>query len=205
MFVDPKIYTQIKLKEFNFEDNFINATTHLFEQMCILSEYAGCFRLSVELYIIAKYYGYEPKLKYGICINTVSECKFDHVWLEINGITIDLAIYGNINFRPFKSSKDQPQYTPIIEKTELLQVKNSPDTMTKRFYYKECNIDRHWDDKSMIDAINTKTIRQYLDDGIKHINMYFEIECCVNPVFSEHFLATILKIANETKLSEFKV
>lgn len=90
-------YIQNQLRDFN--SKFVNCAIRCFNCIEKVEEPDGCLSNSVVLFICAKEYGYDPVLCYGLC--QYDGKKFYHTWLEVNGIVIDIAIYGNVNFSPF--------------------------------------------------------------------------------------------------------
>lgn len=90
-------YIQNQLKGFN--PKFVDCVVRCFNTVDQIHEPDGCLSNSVALFICAKEYGYNPVLCYGLC--ELAGNKFYHVWLEINGIIIDISIYGNVNFNPY--------------------------------------------------------------------------------------------------------
>lgn len=81
-----------------FKPEFVKCVIRCFEFIDSIQQPDGCLSNSVALYICAKEFGYRPKLCYGLC--ELEGMSFYHVWLEINGIVVDLSIYGNVNFSP---------------------------------------------------------------------------------------------------------
>lgn len=102
-------YIQKKLEKFNPE--FVECVSRCFCQIEESKEPDGCLSNTVALYVCAKEYGYSPKICYGLCSFQGKE--FYHAWLEIDGIVIDMSIYGNINFCPFPTW-DSKLDTPYI-------------------------------------------------------------------------------------------
>ena len=90
-------YIQNQLKGFN--PKFIDCVTRCFNLIEQHQEPDGCLSNSIALYICAKEYGYNPVLCYGLC--ELDGIEFYHSWIEIDGIVIDLSIYGNVNYSPF--------------------------------------------------------------------------------------------------------
>ena len=90
-------YIQNQLKGFN--PKFIDCVTRCFNLIEQYQEPDGCLSNSILLFICAKEYGYDPVLCYGLC--ELDGIAFYHAWLEIDGIVIDLSIYGNVNYSPF--------------------------------------------------------------------------------------------------------
>ena len=201
-------YIKDKIEQFNFSEEFAEATLDLFDKMCILQWYGESFRLSVEQYLIARYYGYDAKIKYGLCTdskNTVTSrsknnVTYRHVWVEVGGIIIDLAIFGKVNFKPFEIGGHEYTYYPCIGKANYLK---DPKT-DSRFQYEECDIEKRWSHRGMID--DTKlTIYQFLKKEIKKENIYIEVESAIKPENRGQFLKEIDTIAKETNLSQFRI
>jgi hypothetical protein len=103
-------YIQNQLKGFNRK--FIDCVIRCFNLIEKYQEPNGCLSDSVALFICAKEYGYMPKLCYGLC--SVDGIEFYHAWLEIDTTIIDLAIYGNINYRVSPLIQKQKLDTPYI-------------------------------------------------------------------------------------------
>lgn len=90
-------YIQNQLKGFN--PKFVDCVVRCFNMIDQTHESDGGLFNSVALFICAKEYGYSPVLCYGLC--ELEGKKFYHAWLEINGIIIDMSIYGTVNFNPY--------------------------------------------------------------------------------------------------------
>lgn len=82
-----------------YKPEFINCVVRCFDMIDQNSEPDGCLSNTVALYICAKEYGYSPEICYGLC--SLDGKQFYHAWLELDGIVIDLSIYGNVNFSSF--------------------------------------------------------------------------------------------------------
>ena len=90
-------YIQEQLK--GFDPKFVDCVVRCFSLIEQSQEPDGCLSDSIALFICAKEYGYQPSLCYGLC--RLEGVKFYHAWIEIDGIIIDMAIYGNVNYSPF--------------------------------------------------------------------------------------------------------
>lgn len=113
-------YINTQLSGFNPE--FVKCVIRCFEFIERIHQPDGCLSNSIALFLCAKYYGYEPNLCYGLC--KFEGQPFYHAWLEINGIIIDLSIYGNVNFNPIARLIWKTQLsTPYIGKYDTAIVK----------------------------------------------------------------------------------
>ena len=81
-----------------YKPEFINCVTRCFNIIDQSGEPDGCLSNTIALYICAKEYSYSPEICYGLC--SLDGKPFYHAWLELDGIVIDLSIYGNVNFSP---------------------------------------------------------------------------------------------------------
>lgn len=110
-------YIQNQLK--NFNPQFIDCIIRCFNYEEQIKSHNDCLTGTVALYVCAKRYGYDAKICYGLC--SLDNNEFYHVWLEINHIIIDIAIYGNVNYSPY-SMWDLTLETPYIGTYEESQV-----------------------------------------------------------------------------------
>lgn len=108
----------------------------------------GCLSNTAALYICAKSFGYNPIICYGLC--NLDGRDFYHAWLEINGIIIDLSIYGNINYSPY-SMWNYTIDTPFIG-----------EYSDSNISYGRFKFDQDWS-KSLIGQIAGKTLIQYMN------------------------------------------
>lgn len=90
-------YIQNQMK--GFTPKFVECVIKCFNMIDQTHEPNGCLSNSVALFICAKEYGYDPVLCYGLC--ELEQKEFYHAWLEINGVIIDMSVYGNVNFSPW--------------------------------------------------------------------------------------------------------
>lgn len=139
-------YIQNQLK--NFNPKFVKCVERCFNRVCEIEEDNGCFSNTVALYVCAKEFGYNPQICYGLC--SFNDKEFYHVWLEIDGVVIDISIYGNINYSPF-SLFDFCLQTPYIGNYEDSFVKYGKFVFDEDF------------PSSLIYSYVNLTVEQYID------------------------------------------
>lgn len=103
----------IRQQLIDFDDRFVDATIRAFSMIVRDREPDGCLSTTAALCVVAKKFGYEAEICYGLC--KFKEQAFYHAWLEINGTIIDLAIYGNVNYNPLSlwpNKIDKPYIGP---------------------------------------------------------------------------------------------
>lgn len=99
-----------------FKPEFVKCVIRCFEFIDDIHQPDVCLSNSIALFICAMYYGYEPNLCYGLC--SFDGQPFYHAWLEINGIIIDLSIYGNVNYNPGRFEFDTDWQISAIAQLE---------------------------------------------------------------------------------------
>lgn len=139
-------YIQEQLKD--FDKSFVNCVIRCFNLIEKNKEPNGCLSNTAALYICAKSFGYNPIICYGLC--NLDGRDFYHAWLEINGIIIDLSIYGNINYSPY-SMWNYKIDTPFIG-----------EYSDSKISYGRFKFDQDWS-KSLIGQIVGKTLIQYMN------------------------------------------
>lgn len=139
-------YIQEQLKD--FDKSFVNCVIRCFNLIEKNKEPNGCLSNTAALYICAKSFGYNPIICYGLC--NLDGRDFYHAWLEINGIIIDLSIYGNINYSPY-SMWNYKIDTPFIG-----------EYSDSKISYGRFKFDQDWS-KSLIGQIAGKTLIQYMN------------------------------------------
>ena len=110
-------YIRQKLKGFNEE--FVTCVINSFNFTVEQKVADGCLLNTAALFVCARECGYNPVICYGLC--TLEGVGFYHAWLEIQGIVIDVAIYGNINYSPLSvwGFKVDTPYIGSYDKTAI--------------------------------------------------------------------------------------
>lgn len=144
-------YIQEQLKD--FDKSFVNCVIRCFNLIEENKEPDGCLSNTTALYICAKSCGYNPIICYGLC--NLDGRDFYHAWLEINGIIIDLSIYGNVNYSHY-SMWNYKIDTPYIGKYD-----------NSKILYGKFKFDQDWS-KSSIGQIAGKTLIQYMNGSPRY-------------------------------------
>lgn len=144
-------YIQEQLKD--FDKSFVNCVIRCFNLIEENKEPNGCLSNTTALYICAKSCGYNPIICYGLC--NLDGRDFYHAWLEINGIIIDLSIYGNVNYSHY-SMWNYKIDTPYIGKYD-----------NSKILYGKFKFDQDWS-KSSIGQIAGKTLIQYMNGSPRY-------------------------------------
>lgn len=149
-------YIQDQLKEFD-NNALTKSVTKLFEKLYNSMMHDACVYATVMLYVIFKYYRIDSTIVYGIAGYESKEYdyKFYHVWLEVNGKIVDLAIFGNINYSPRMLYMQLDK--PIVNETYA-------SAKEKNIIYKRYETDKNWKNCKIAVADN-ETIRQYCDNA----------------------------------------
>ena len=90
----------VKQAECYHDTRLTNAITRAFDNIFNNEEPDGCLSKSIALHVILRYYGYDPKICYGLCVTPAGH-EFYHAWLELDSTVLDLAIYGNSHFSSY--------------------------------------------------------------------------------------------------------
>lgn len=144
-------YIQEQLKD--FDKSFVNCVIRCFNLIEENKEPDGCLSNTTALYICAKSCGYNPIICYGLC--NLDGRDFYHAWLEINGIIIDLSIYGNVNYSHY-SMWNYKIDTPYIGEYD-----------NSKILYGKFKFDQDWS-KSSIGQIAGKTLIQYMNGSPRY-------------------------------------
>lgn len=139
-------YIQQQLKDFN--PKFVDCVVRSFNYLEAIKADRDCLTNTIALFLCAKKLEYNPNICYGLC--KFQDKPFYHVWLEINEIIIDIAVYGNVNYSEY-SMWDCKLETPYIGKYEYSPI-----------YYGKFKFDEDWKD-SLISKIEGWTVLQYMN------------------------------------------
>lgn len=150
---DIELYIKNQLVGFN--QKFIDAVIDVYKFMQSNKECGTCLTISVQLVVIAKYYGYNAQLVYGLCKYDGHD--FYHAWIEINGKIIDIAIYGNVNWSGIGCKIDLPVVYCDYDTTDV--------------YYGKFEFDETWFDSDLYEAEGW-TIEKYLNNS-KHQFLWY--------------------------------
>ena len=174
-------YIQDRLKKFN--PKFIDCVVRCFNLIDQSQEPNGCLSDSAALYICAKEFGYKPVLCYGLC--ELRGIEFYHAWLEINGIVIDMAIYGNANFNPLLANENKLS-VPYIGPYDDPNIR-----------YKKFEIDEYWM-YSFISQIEGKSFEEYMD-GLPQNAMWKLVCMFLDRIPTENFINKLRKHVKNVK------
>lgn len=144
-------YIQEQLKD--FDKSFVDCVIRCFNLIEENKEPDGCLSNTSALYICTKSCGYNPIICYELC--NLDGRDFYHAWLEINGIIIDLSIYGNVNYSHY-SMWNYKIDTPYIGKYD-----------NSKILYGKFKFDQDWS-KSLISQITGKTLIQYMNGSPRY-------------------------------------
>ena len=139
----------------DFNENFVNAVVDTFLFMHKNQESGTCLTISVQLAVIAQYYGYDAKLVYGLC--KYQDIDFYHAWIEIDNKIIDVAIYGNVNWSGLGFGLDKPVIYESYEDVDI--------------HYGKFEFDETWFDSDLYEAEGW-TVEKYLNTGKYHCLWY---------------------------------
>ncbi|GFI28320.1 hypothetical protein IMSAGC012_03452 [Lachnospiraceae bacterium] len=109
-------YIQNQAKKYHVDDKLSDLLIRGFNLIYNIKEADGCASNSVALYICLKNMGYNPQVCYGLCTAENGFC-FYHMWIELEGKVIDLAIYGNAKFSFLGKELADVIETPIVLET----------------------------------------------------------------------------------------
>lgn len=145
-------YIKKQVSQYRNDENLYNILARCFQNIEDNRESDGCLSNSVALYICLKEHGYEPKLCYGLC-SVKDGFPFYHAWVEQEGLVIDIAIYGNINFTPIFTYDQKVKYPIVLEAYEICYVD----------YQKFC-FDNEWP-LAMISYAENKKLSSYIEQA----------------------------------------
>lgn len=149
-------YIQNQVKKFNIDDKLAEVLIRVFNYIYTNKEGDGCASNSVALYVCLKNMGYNPQIYYGLC-STRSGFEFYHMWLELNERIVDIAIYGNAQFRFHSDELSRVIETPIVLETY-------DET---KIYYGKFLFDDDWE-RAAIRNIEKKSLKEYINEAPKN-------------------------------------
>jgi hypothetical protein len=137
-----------------FDPKFAECAVRAFKLICKYKESDGCLSNTVALYICAKEMGYDPQICYGLCV--CNGCEFYHAWLELDGVVIDLSIFGLLNWNPFNFTNRV--YLPYIGSDHEFNINGNRIVLQKYVF------DQDWK-YAQISVIEKGTLDRYMDHG----------------------------------------
>lgn len=138
----------------DFKPEFVACVVRAFKLICKYKESDGSLSNTVALYICAKEHGYKPQICYGLCVCNGSE--FYHAWLEVDGVIIDLSIFGLLNWNPFNFTNRV--YLPYIGVDHEFDLNGNQIILQKYVF------DKNWR-YSQISDIEKGTLERHMDGG----------------------------------------
>lgn len=144
-------YINYWLRFHGFKKTFIRSVVGAFNFVRDNHIRDGCVTISAMLYLCARYCGYEPRFCYGKC--RIGDVSMYHAWLEVNGIVIDIGIYGNVHYHPVFAVFPYWQFeTPLIGKSESFRFVT----------YQLLRFDADWSECPLC-AIEVTSFEEYFD------------------------------------------
>ena len=140
-----------------YEDSRLtDALIRTFNKICDNREPDGCFSNSVALHVVLRSLGYNPTLCYGLCTSPKGQ-EFYHAWIELDGVVLDLSIYGNSHYSPFWN--EDPLNPVIFESYD--------DTPVR---YGNQVFDADWENCMISNAVKLGSIENYIAHApyVKH-------------------------------------
>lgn len=168
-------YIQNQVKKYYADDKLIDLLIRVFNTIFNNKEPDGCASNTIALYVCLKNMGYNPQICYGLCTSK-SGFEIYHMWLELGGRIIDIAIYGNAKFSPLGGELANIIETPIVLESYDEAI----------IHYGKYLFDDDWQGAN-ISVIEGMTLKEYINiapnNGMKKlICRYMDISATVENV-----------------------
>lgn len=137
----------------NVDDKLADLLIRGFNLIYNNQEADGCAANTIALYVCLKNMGYNPQIYYGLCTAEKDFC-FYHMWLELDGKIIDLAIYGNAKFSFLSDELADIITTPIVLETYD----------ESKVHYGKFVLDDDWK-YAGISAIENMSLKEYINNA----------------------------------------
>lgn len=146
-------YIQNQMEKYNVDDKLSDLLIRGFNLIYNNKESDGCASNSIVLYVCLKKLGYDPQVCYGLCTVENGFC-FYHMWLELDGKIIDLAIYGNAKFSFLSDELADIITTPIV-----LETYNE-----SKIHYGKFVFDDDWKEAALY-ALEKMSLKEYIENA----------------------------------------
>lgn len=148
-------YITIQCSQYN-DEKLTKVITNCFRLIVDFEESDGSLSNSVALYVLLKYFGYNPELCYGLCI-TSKGYEVYHAWIELDSKVLDLSVYGLSRWCPYDI--EEPTNPVVFEKYE--------DTKMK---YGKWVFDEDWEECEISKTVKKGSFLKYFNDA-PHVSL----------------------------------